>query len=148
MPTSDRDNCATKNSNGTKALVGVLGLLASILAIFAVAMFQRLNHLDDQLFMRNTEWRRELDGRAERWERELNVIRKEVQLDDRREVADQGNFATIDRKFEEVETQFDWLKDVVNIQKADHERMVALLWQRVYDENLPAVDYWPLGNED
>lgn len=46
--------------------------------------------------------------------------------------------AEIQQKLNEVETQFFWAGDVESGERADNDRLVRLLWHKVYGEELPA----------
>jgi hypothetical protein len=54
-----------------------------------------------------------------------------------------ANLAEIGKQFSEVETQFRWGKDAVNIKFQEHERIIAVLWEQVMTSKYPATDYWP-----
>lgn len=47
-------------------------------------------------------------------------------------------------KFAEVETQFKALSNQTNMRQAEHDRLMRLLWKRVYNEELPGNGIWPV----
>lgn len=55
-----------------------------------------------------------------------------------------ANQRTTSSKLEEVETQFMWLADVMNLITQHEETVMAVLWREVYGQDMPRRDYWPL----
>lgn len=48
-------------------------------------------------------------------------------------------------KLSEVETQFGWMVDAVNQYRATQDRMLGLMWNKVYGESLPLLHVNPIG---
>lgn len=53
--------------------------------------------------------------------------------------------AGLQDKLSEVETQFGWMVDAVNQERAHRVRMEGLLWNKVYGEPLPLLHVNPIG---
>lgn len=53
--------------------------------------------------------------------------------------------ASMHDKLSEVETQFGWMVDAVNQERAHRVRMEGLLWNKVYNEPLPLLHVNPIG---
>ena len=51
-------------------------------------------------------------------------------------------------KMREIETQFDWISDVINLMGSQHDKKTDLLWQEVYGVPYPEHDYHPLRAMD
>lgn len=60
------------------------------------------------------------------FQREIEELRERMREDDQRELADAGKSERINEQLREIETQFRHM-----------DRLIQLLWHRVYDEPLP-----------
>lgn len=60
--------------------------------------------------------------------------------------------SAIEKQFQEVETQFDWMSDVMNLKFQEHENYIQIFWKRMFPETeTPKWDYHPLpgsGSKD
>lgn len=43
----------------------------------------------------------------------------------------------------EVETQFAMQSKLTNTRYEAHDRMIRMVWERVYEQDMPGLDYWP-----
>jgi len=51
--------------------------------------------------------------------------------------------AALKERLREVETQFDKAGVIMNMKSAETQRMLGLLWKKVYGEDIPDIEYFP-----
>ena len=56
-----------------------------------------------------------------------------------------AKIGTIDKAFEEIETQFRWSRASNSFAFATQQRLIQMLWKKVYAEDLPALDLIEIG---
>lgn len=54
----------------------------------------------------------------------------------------EGHPAT-QKMFAEIETQFSAQSQMMNLRYQEQDRLMRMVWRRLYGEDLPPVDYWP-----
>ena len=135
------DGSSLKESNGSRSPTNI-GTLLTVLVGFAAiwgAMHFQLENIRDVV-------RLGLQGADD------NIKDNERKLSEH--MNSPAHMGTIERmtalemKLLEVETQFRWMSDVVNLSHQELGKGQAILWKKVMAEELPVRDYWPFSFSD
>lgn len=85
------------------------------------------------------------EGFEQRIADQLEGTAKATELTVDRSIKNSERIAEIDKKLDEVETQFFWAGDAEAGERADNDRLVRMLWKREYGEDLPAKNIYERG---
>lgn len=59
-----------------------------------------------------------------------------------------ANYAEARSSLTEVEAQFKGVGNIQNLRQAENQKMIGLLWQKVYRESIPDIHFWPSSHRE